>query len=62
MPLDTSITEGIKIAWGWGDQFVFVVPSLDLVVVSTGSNLSGTHTDEAIQFVPEYIIKAVQGG
>jgi len=64
MPLQGSASvepkpDGIKVAWGWGDQFIFVVPSLDLVVVSTANNKTGSYHDEAIRFVPEYVIKAV---
>jgi len=28
----------IKIAWGYGGQFIFIVPELDMVVVSTATN------------------------
>jgi len=64
MPLDTSVVQephldDIAVAWGWGDQFIFVIPAFDLVVVSTAANQTGPHSAEALQFVPEYIIKAV---
>jgi CubicO group peptidase (beta-lactamase class C family) len=50
----------IIIAWGWGDQFIFVIPHLDLVVVSTAGNYSGPLQDQAIDFVRRSIIKAVK--
>lgn len=28
----------VHLAWGWADQFIFVVPSLDLVMVTTAEN------------------------
>jgi len=41
-PLEEGAAPGtgpdIWIAWGWGGQHVFVVPSLDLVVVSTAGD------------------------
>ncbi len=50
----------IRIAWGWGDQFIFAIPYLDLVVVSTGGNFSGPLQDQAIEFVRTSIVRAVR--
>jgi hypothetical protein len=50
----------IKIAWGWGDQFIFIIPYLDMIVVSTAGNYSGPLEDQAIDFVRTSIVKAVR--
>ena len=52
--------DDIKIAWGWGDQFIFVIPLLDMVVVSTAGNYSGPLQDQAITFVRDYVVRSVQ--
>ena len=52
--------DDIKIAWGWGDQFIFVIPSLDMVVVSTAGNFYGPLEDQAIDFLRDYIVRAVK--
>jgi CubicO group peptidase (beta-lactamase class C family) len=54
-------------AWGYGGQFVFVVPSLDLVAVMT-SSLSDRpeglddHSGRLIRFAGEAVIPAAAGG
>lgn len=55
----TPTPKDITIAWGWGDQFIFVIPALDMVVVSTAGNYSG-QGDYAIVFLRDYIIRAVK--
>lgn len=52
----------MELAWGWGDQFLFVVPAFDLVVASTAANFDGPLQDQALQFVPRYIVAAVLRG
>ncbi|MBX7151109.1 beta-lactamase family protein [bacterium] len=52
--------QDIKIAWGFADQFIFVIPKLDMVVVSTGGNYDESHDDQAIIFLQQYILKAVK--
>jgi CubicO group peptidase (beta-lactamase class C family) len=32
-------------AWGWGGQFIVVIPSLDMVMVATGENFAGGGID-----------------
>jgi CubicO group peptidase (beta-lactamase class C family) len=51
--------DDITIAWGWGDQFIFVIPYLDMVVVSTAGNYTGPIQDKAIEFVRTSIVPAV---
>ncbi|PKK82668.1 MAG: hypothetical protein CVT49_12375 [candidate division Zixibacteria bacterium HGW-Zixibacteria-1] len=51
--------DDIKICWGYADQFIFVIPELNMVVVSTGENITDESDDAAIEFVPEYIVRAV---
>lgn len=56
----TPQSNDIIIAWGWGDQFIFIIPYLDMVVVSTAGNYSGPVQDQAIAFVRRSIVKAVR--
>jgi CubicO group peptidase (beta-lactamase class C family) len=63
MPTSIPLThesEDVAIAWGWADQFIFVIRSLDMIVVSTAYNETGPHVDAAISFVPQYVIGAVR--
>lgn len=65
LPLDSTTTHtptpnDIRFAWGYGGQFIFVIPYYDLVVVSTAWNPSGDDDLLTIQFMKEYIIKAIQ--
>jgi CubicO group peptidase (beta-lactamase class C family) len=61
MPLrpDPAVNDyGIKIAWGYGGQFIFVIPGLDMVVVSTAANFS--NDGGAIDFIQAMLAGAVQ--
>ncbi len=52
----------IYFAWGYGGQFIFVVPSLELLVVTTSdanAAREGGHLDAIHGMVDEYIIPAV---
>jgi CubicO group peptidase (beta-lactamase class C family) len=49
---------GIKIAWGYGGQFIFIIPSLDMVVVSTAGNF--INDGGAIDFIQAMLASAVQ--
>lgn len=52
----------IHYAWGYGGQFIFVVPGLQLVVVTTSdaeSTRDGNHTGELHRILEEEIIPAV---
>jgi CubicO group peptidase (beta-lactamase class C family) len=52
----------IHYAWGYGGQFIFVVPSLDLVVVMTSdadAAREGGHTRELHRILEEEIVPAV---
>jgi len=61
LPLDRNDPQGEKIvfAWGYGGQFVFVVPSLDVVVVSTASCYDESCSG-AISFVRPFLAAAVE--
>ena len=48
----------IKIAWGYGGQFIFIIPSLDIVVVSTAGNF--VNDGGAIDFIQEMLSHAVR--
>ncbi|MDQ3698757.1 MAG: beta-lactamase family protein [Gemmatimonadota bacterium] len=56
----------VRFAWGYGGQFIFVVPDLRLVVVatslSTGTNRDGGHLDAIHELVDRYVIPAVRPG
>ena len=54
----------IYFAWGYGGQFIFVVPSLQLLVVTTSdanAAREGGHLDAVHSLVDAYIIPAVGG-
>ena len=51
-------TNDLFFAWGYGGQFIFVIPHLDMVVVSTADNFdNGTR---AFNFLRDYILASVQ--
>lgn len=60
LPLDRDDPHGdmIVFAWGYGGQFVFVVPSLDVVVVSTASCYDESCSG-AISFIRPLLAAAV---
>lgn len=58
IPNYSSKPDDIKIAWGWGGQFIFIIPFLNMVVVSTAENFEGNTDEAAIDFLQNYIIKA----
>lgn len=65
MPLDnfpnhTPQPDDIKIAWGYSGQFIFIIPYLNMVVVSTANNPSGDDDQLTIKFLKDYILKAVK--
>ncbi|MFQ5630123.1 MAG: hypothetical protein ACE5I1_15250, partial [bacterium] len=45
-------------AWGYGGQFVFVFPHLNLVVVTTAGNF--TDSSPAFRYLRDYILQAVK--
>jgi CubicO group peptidase (beta-lactamase class C family) len=45
-------------AWGYGGQYIFVVPSLKLVVVMTGSNWIMDEKKYAFAMMQDYILPA----
>lgn len=65
MPLDnfpnhTPQPDDIKIAWGYSGQFIFIIPYLNMVVVSTANNLSSDDDQLTIQFLKDYNLKAIK--
>jgi CubicO group peptidase (beta-lactamase class C family) len=50
-------------AWGYGGQFIFIIPSLDLVVVTTSrsdvSRERRDHNDAIYQIVEDYIVGVI---
>ena len=55
----------VYFAWGYGGQFIFVVPDLDLVVVTTSATDTDRergHLDAIHALLAEEIVPAVGGG
>lgn len=48
----------ISIAWGYGGQFIFVIPALDMVVVSTAGDYE-SELEGAIRFLQDMLAEAV---
>jgi len=64
MPLEnisghTPQPNDVSIAWGYGGQFVFVIPHLNMIVVSTANNKEGDDDQLTIKFLKDYIFKSV---
>ena len=58
----TSQLHTVRFAWGYGGQFIFVVPELQLVVVTTSDSESrreGSHTWTLHRLLDEYLVPAV---
>jgi CubicO group peptidase (beta-lactamase class C family) len=58
--------ERVAFAWGYGGQYIFVVPRLDLVVVCTSSlrnrpTGSDAHNEQLLRLLAEHIIPAARG-
>ncbi|MFB6278437.1 MAG: serine hydrolase domain-containing protein [Salinibacter sp.] len=58
--------ERVAFAWGYGGQYVFVVPRLDLVVVCTSAlrnrpRGSGDHNERLLRLLANHIIPAARG-
>ena len=55
----------VYFAWGYGGQFIYVVPSLELVVVTTSdpnaSSRDGAHLDAIHALLDDYLLPAVGG-
>ncbi len=49
------------IAWGWGGQFIYIVPDLDLMLVSTSDTSTNGNEINAERLLRQYIIPAVEG-
>jgi CubicO group peptidase (beta-lactamase class C family) len=56
----------VRIAWGYGGQFIFVVPTLELTIVATSdpnpSRRGDDHLDAIYDLVEHYIIPAANNG
>lgn len=58
--------ERVAFAWGYGGQYVFVVPRLDLVVACTSALAnrppgSDTHNEQILRLLAEHLIPAARG-
>lgn len=52
------VENDVYFAWGFGGQFIFVVPHLDMVVVSTAANFE--NSSPTFGFLRDYIFAAVE--
>jgi CubicO group peptidase (beta-lactamase class C family) len=55
----------VRFAWGYGGQFIFIVPDLRITVVTTSDpeerSREGDHLDAIYDLVERYIIPAARG-
>ena len=51
-------TNDLFFAWGYGGQFIFVIPHLQTVVVSTAGNLLTSTV--VFDFLEKYVLASVQ--
>jgi CubicO group peptidase (beta-lactamase class C family) len=61
LPLDPAAPDAvarIRTAWGYGGQFIFVVPTLDMVVVSTAGEYTSIRNG-AVEFIQDLLAEAV---
>ncbi|MBN2431770.1 MAG: serine hydrolase [Acidobacteria bacterium] len=61
LPLDPAAPDAparIRTAWGYGGQFIFVVPTLDMVVVSTAGEYNSIQNG-AVDFIQHLLAEAV---
>jgi CubicO group peptidase (beta-lactamase class C family) len=58
MPGSPGDNSSFPFAWGWGGQFVFVVPAVDMVVVSTASNFQN-EAGGALSFIRDLLRDAI---
>ncbi len=49
----------VRFGWGYGGQFIFVVPALELLVVTTSSNYDSPQESDPIRFLVNVILPAV---
>ncbi len=56
----------VRLAWGYGGQFIFVVPTLDLTIVTTSdpnpARRGDDHLDAIYELVEQYLIPAATRG
>lgn len=51
-------TNDLYFAWGYGGQFIFVIPHLNMIVVITADNFS--NSSQTFTFLEDYILAAVK--
>jgi CubicO group peptidase (beta-lactamase class C family) len=50
---------GVFFAWGWGDQFIFVLPAYEMVVVTTAGNYD-VEGNPPMDFLRSHILPAIR--
>jgi CubicO group peptidase (beta-lactamase class C family) len=63
--LRTSGGHDVRFAWGYGGQYIFLVPALELTVVTTSDPVSpreGNHNRALHDLLDDYLIPAAERG
>jgi CubicO group peptidase (beta-lactamase class C family) len=47
-------------AAGWGDQYMFIIPSLDMIIEFNSGNYNGTSNISPFELMNNYILKAIE--
>ncbi|RPH34191.1 MAG: class C beta-lactamase-related serine hydrolase [Bacteroidales bacterium] len=55
-----GITQECFFAAGWGDQYMFIIPGLDLIIEFNSGNYNGTSNISPFDLVNNYILRSIE--